>query len=285
MNTIFEYTDYRKYLHDYYIFQKARDSSFSHRYFLSKAGLKGPNFLKNVIDGKRNLSQTSIKKFAQAMQLSKKEEKYFTYLVLFNQAKVTTDKQKYFLLLSNFSSRSQAQAIQKNQFEYFSNWYTIVIREYIHAYNFYDNYQELVNRITPRITIPQAKRSVTLLQKLGIIVLGDDGYYKVVERNLSTGPEVNDISVYNYYKSILDISKKAIDTVPRDARYYRSIMGSFSEEAFHKIKIEMDTMRKRILDIINQDQHAKKVYHIGMQLFPMCSEESKKEKKRSNNHE
>ncbi len=283
MDTIFEYTDYRKYLQDYYIHQKARNSSFSHRYFLSRAGLKGPNFLKNVIDGKRNLSQTSIRKFAQAMKLPKKEEKYFTCLVLFNQAKTTTDKQKHFLLLSNFSCKSQVQALQKKQFEYFSNWYTIAIREYIHAYNFFDNYEKMVNKITPKISIPQAKKSVKLLQKLGIIIPGEDGYYKVVERNLSTGPDVNDISVYNYYKSVFDISKKAMDTFPRDSRYYRSIMGSFSEEAFHKIKIELDTMRKKIIDIIDQDPYEKKVYHIGMQLFPMCIEENRK--KRSKDHE
>lgn len=278
MNTIFEYTDYRKYLQDYYIYKKAQDSSFSHRYFLSQAGLKGPNFLKNVIDGKRNLSRETIGKFAKVMGLSRREDKYFKFLVLFNQAKSRKDKEKYFLLLSEFSGRSQVQEIQKNQFEYFSNWYTIAIREYIHAYKFYDNYEKLVSRITPRITIPQAKNSVKLLCKLGIITLGDDGYYKVTERNLSTGPEVNDISAYNYYKSIFDISKSAMDTVPRDSRYYRSIMGSFSEEAFHKIKIELDTMRKRIIDIIDSDTQDKKVYHIGMQLFPMSAESDDKKK-------
>jgi uncharacterized protein (TIGR02147 family) len=276
MDTLFEYTDYRKYLKDYYISQKARDSSFSHRYFLSQAGLKGPNFLKNVMDGKRNLSQASIGKFARVMKLSKREKKYFTFLVLFNQAKTTADKQKYFLLLSEFSRRSHVQTIQKNQFEYFSNWYTIAIREYIHAYKFLDNYDELVNTITPRVTIPQAKRSVKLLRKLGIITTGEDGYYKVTERNLTTGPEVNDISAYNYYKSMFDISREAMDTVPRESRYYRSIMGSFSEDAFHKIKIELDTMRKRIIDIIDNDTQEKKVYHIGMQLFPMSVKKGEK---------
>src|SRR3989339_1594720 len=119
MRPLFDYVDYREFLKDYYEFKKLTQAGFSHRYFLAKAGLKGPNFLKNVIDRKKSLSSISIPQFAKALELNKKESEYFAALVLFNQAKQISRKQFYFNQLSEFATQSNAQQIQKNQMAYF----------------------------------------------------------------------------------------------------------------------------------------------------------------------
>ncbi|MGE0616139.1 MAG: TIGR02147 family protein, partial [Bacteriovoracia bacterium] len=41
---LFEYTDYRKYLEDYYNFKKATDPGFSYRSFAKAAGFTSSNF-------------------------------------------------------------------------------------------------------------------------------------------------------------------------------------------------------------------------------------------------
>lgn len=280
MYSIFEYTDYRQYLADYYKCMKSVDPSFSYRIFLTKAGLKGPNFYKEVVDGKKNLSPASIEKFTRALELSKRKKQYFTNLVLFNQAKTAAKKQKYFTELSGFARRSPVQKIQKNQYEYFSKWYNVTIREYIHSHKFKADYKKLVNDIVPKISIRQAQNAVKLLEELGLIARGKDGFYKVTDPIISTGPEINGIGAYTYHKSMLDNSKKALDAFSSDKRYFRSISGSFSEEAFQKIKLELDNARKRILDVIAEDANEKKVYHVGMQLFPMQRVNKKRGKKR-----
>jgi uncharacterized protein (TIGR02147 family) len=269
MDSIFNYTDYRQFLADYYQYRKAEDASFSYRSFLAKAGLKGPNFYREVVDGKKNLSPASIEKFAKALELSKREAEYFACLVLFNQAKTAARKQKYFEELSGFVRRSPVQKIQKSQYEYFSKWYNVTIREYIYSHKFKGDYETLVEQIVPKISVRQAQKAVELLEELGLIKKGKDGYYKVTDPIISTGTEINGIGAYSYHKAMLDNSKKALDTFKGDKRYFRAISGSFSEGAFQKIKLELDNARKRILDIIAEDTNDKKVYHIGMQLFPM----------------
>lgn len=269
MDSIFNYTDYREYLRDYYTHKKAEDSSFSYRSFLAKAGLAGPNFYREVAEGKKNLSRPSIEKFAFALELSKREAQYFTSLVLFNQAKTAAHKQKYFTELSTFERRSAVQKIQKSQYEYFSKWYNVAIREYIHSHRFDGNYEMLVDEIVPRISVRQAQLAVELLEQLGLVKKADDGYYTVTDPIISTGPEINHIGGYTYHKAMLDNSKKALDTFDAESRYFRSMAGSFSDAAYQKIKLELDNARKRILDIIAGDTDEKKVYHIGMQLFPL----------------
>lgn len=284
MKTLFEYTDYRKYLKDYYQTKKLTEKGFSHRVFLNRAGLTGPNFLKNVIDNKKNLSPASIKKFAKALELNKDELKYFTNLVLFCQAKKIPEKRKYFNKLSEFATKSEAQTIQKNQMEYFSHWYNIVVREHIHAHGFSGNFKELANALYPQITENQARKAVELLTELDMIYCDSEGNYYLREHIITTGPELKSIGARAYHKNMIQISEKAIDDIPLEKRYYRTITGSYSEETFEKIKLEVDKARERILDLIKEDEGAKKVFQINMQLFPLETE-PKRRKKGSSHHD
>ena len=57
---IFEYTDYRKYLKDYYETKKKKNKSFSYQQFANNAGFKTKTFLFNVIQGGKPVSKKSI---------------------------------------------------------------------------------------------------------------------------------------------------------------------------------------------------------------------------------
>ncbi|HUI92451.1 MAG TPA: TIGR02147 family protein [Chitinivibrionales bacterium] len=270
MKPIFEYTDFRKYLSDYYHYKKETSPGFSHRLFLGKAGMSGPNFLKNVIDGKKNLSPSSIKKFSTALGLAKKETKFFSLLVQYNQAKTSEKKQRFFTGLSQFSHRSEIQKIRKDQYNYLSDWRNIAVREYIHAHKFLDDYSFLAKAITPKISPRQAKKSVELLLSLGLIRTGADGHYEVSDRIISTGTDINSLAARELHKAMMEISCGALDSIPADRQYFRTIIGSFSDNAFGMIKLELDATRKKMLDLIAADNGSpKKVHAFGMQLFPM----------------
>jgi uncharacterized protein (TIGR02147 family) len=269
MKPLSEYTDYRKFLADYYQQKKLTRPGFSYRYFLRQAGIKGPSFLKEVIDAKKNLSGSGIKGFARALELDKKDTEYFHYLVLYNQAKKVSIKQRFFLKLSALRSDSITGIVTKEQFEYFSHWYNVAVREYIHAHEFLDDYASMVRAITPKITRQQAQKAVKLLGRLGLIKTGNNGYYIVSDPIISFDAEVENISAHNVHKSMQAISALALDAFPKEQRYFRTVIGSFSEDAFHKIRMELDGARKRILDIINDDAGERKIYHVGMQLYPL----------------
>lgn len=278
---IYGYTNYRKYLKDYYRFMKENDSSFSYKTFLLKAGLSGPNFYREVSEGKKNLSPASSQKFAKALNLSKKEGQYFESLVLFNQAKTAKKKQQYFEILTTFENSASLYEIPVKHYRYFSDWYNLTIREYIHANKFDGNFEKLLDDITPKISLRQAKNAVDLLEDLKLISRGSDGTYFLTEPMLSTGNDVKQIGIYAFYKSMLDISKKALDTFKSEDRYFRSMTGSFSDEAAHLIKLELDNARKKILNIIEEDEGRKKVHQIGMQFFPMQKDRMRKRKKKN----
>ena len=74
---VLHYSNYRTFLQDYYEFKKAEQPVFSHRYFAQKAGITSPNYLKLVMDGKRNLTKKTLLKFAAALGLKGMRAEFF----------------------------------------------------------------------------------------------------------------------------------------------------------------------------------------------------------------
>src|SRR3954465_13106998 len=99
LKSIFDYTDYRRYLREYYAWAKTNKRGFSHRAFMAKAEMSGPNYFKRVMEGVHNLTENSIPKFAAALELTDSEGEYFKHLVYFNQARTLEEKDKFFGVL------------------------------------------------------------------------------------------------------------------------------------------------------------------------------------------
>src|SRR5258706_2599512 len=93
---IYTYTDYRKFLADYYREQKARDPKFSNRYFSQKIGYNSSGFFSDVLSGKKNLTGPVLLKLARALKLKKGEEEYFINLVNFNQARTIDERNRFY---------------------------------------------------------------------------------------------------------------------------------------------------------------------------------------------
>jgi hypothetical protein len=100
MPNVFEYTDYRKFLADWYNYKKNANHAFSYNGFAQKAGFKNKGFFHTVIHDKRNLTKSSLVKVVQAVGLTKNEADYFENLVFFNQATDLKDRNYFYEKLS-----------------------------------------------------------------------------------------------------------------------------------------------------------------------------------------
>ena len=74
-----EYMDYRLFLADFYLAKKHLTRTairpYSYSIFSAAADIKSPNYLKMIIEAKRNLSPDMVVKFAKACQLSKAQRR------------------------------------------------------------------------------------------------------------------------------------------------------------------------------------------------------------------
>jgi hypothetical protein, TIGR02147 len=267
MPDIFEYYNYRDFLRDYYTEQKAKNPAVSYNYLAIKAGFKTKSFIPHVIEGKKNLSKDSIYKLAKALKLEKKAFSYFEDLVAFNQAK-TLEQRNYFIAkLSEYNRRNTARVVQKQQFDFYSKWYHNTIRELVTLIDFKDDFRVLAKKVRPAITPKQARESVMLLVKLGLIVK-KKGRYVQADRAITTGDEIMSLAIENFHVQNLVLAADSVSLCPLEERDISSLVVGLSPKGFKTIKEEIRLFRKRLVDIVDLDEPAEKVYTINFQLLP-----------------
>jgi uncharacterized protein (TIGR02147 family) len=272
MRSVFEYIDYRKFLNDYYAFKKNTSRAFSYRYFSAKAGFASPVFLKLVIEGQRNLSRASIEKFCAALGLTKKESMYFKNLVLFEQAKTADEKQEHYAVLRSIENAVSEKALEADQYDYFSNWYNIVIRELVTLFNFKDNFVLLGQSVSPSVSAREAEKSVELLRRLHLIKKRADGSYEQTDSAITTNGDIGLMAVRQFNKEMVLLAAKTIDVVTRDKRNVSGITVGISPVMYKIICTEIAAFKDRIVSLVRRDEVSSSVYQLNIQLFPVSQD-------------
>jgi uncharacterized protein (TIGR02147 family) len=269
MKAIFEYFDYRAFLRDYYSVKKSQNRYFSYRFFARKAAIKSPVFFKEVAEGKKNLSRGMIEKFSVALQLSEKEAAYFKYLVLFDQAKTGKEKQDYYCNLRSMENAKSEKALNADQYDYFSTWYNVVIRELVTLFDFKDNFEDLAAAVRPRIKAREAKTAVELLLKLCLIRKRSNGSYEQVDTAITVQSGVAALAVRNFNKTMAQHAVAAIEGLPKTERSISGITIGISPAMYDIINAEIAAFKDRIVTLVGRDEKCDRVYQFNMQLFPM----------------
>lgn len=269
MINIFEYTDYRKYLVDYLEKEYERNPHFSHRYFAQKAGFSSSGLLSNVVKGRRNLTDSLIGKFVKALKLNKKEEIYFEALVRFNQSSTLDDKNRYYERMLQVSPL-KAKIISRDCHEFYSQWWFSAIRELLSYYRFKDDFGELARQLDPQISVEQAKSAIKILEKLKMIEIGEDGYYRQISSVITTG-EQNERSLYiqNFQKTTIDLAGEALVRHNKKFRDISTLTLTFSADSFQKAKQEIEAVQRKLLKLAQEDLSVDSVYQINFQMFPL----------------
>ena len=271
MKHLYEYMNYRDYLRDSYDEKKRDHPFYSFRLFSQKAGFSSPNFLKLVIDAKRNLSKESVFKFSKALSHNKKEAEYFENLVFFNQSKTLEEKNAYLSKLMKYRRKSDPKKIEESEYSYYSEWYHPVIRELVTAIDFKGDYKTLGHAVIPPISPVEAEKSVKLLLDLAFIEKTDNGRYAKSTATLTTGPLVRSIAVANYHKAMMQRASESIERFPSNQRDISSLTLSVSGETMGAMIEKLREFRKELLDIAEADKNPGMAVQINFQLFPLSA--------------
>jgi len=266
--SVFDYTDYRRFLKAYYEYQKRKNPAFSYRYFALKTKVNSSGLLKNVIDGKRGLGRGLIVRYAEAMKLKKKEAEYFECLVDFNEARTVEEKRIFFERLLALR-KPEAHQVQASQFEVYSKWYYTAVRELIGMTPFRGDYAALARALDPAIRPDQAERAIRVLEEAQLIVKDAQGRYRQAQPLITTGPEVESVSVAHYQIACMDLAKEAIDRHDAARRDISTLTLSLSSEGFAMLKEEIVSFRKKLLSLERIFLAPDRVYQLNMQFFPL----------------
>ncbi|MBI2067209.1 MAG: TIGR02147 family protein [Deltaproteobacteria bacterium] len=268
MPDIFNYLNYRHYLKDYYSEKKGKKGShFSFRSFSRLAGLSSPNFLKLVIEGKRNLGGDGIQSFIKGLRLNKEESVFFEDLVHFNQATTDEERNQHYQRLSRSRRYRQVKQIEKDYFVYFSRWYYAAIRELVLLPEFKEDPIWIASKLAPAITPNEARVAIELLLELGFIKRDKNGKLTQSERNITTEREVASLAIKNFHRQMIEKAAESIEKTSHEKRDISSLTVALSKEKFEETKRRIQEFRRELNVLLSEEGKADSVYQINFQIF------------------
>jgi uncharacterized protein (TIGR02147 family) len=266
---ISSYLDYRQFLRDFYVAQKAKSAAFSHRAFSRRAGLRSSNYLGLVMKGERDLSSEMAPRFARACGLVKGELELFCELVAFGQAKTTEEKQRALTRLARFRRFREAHRLLGEQTAYHEHWYMPAIRELASLPSFREDPAWIAARLEPSISERQAQDALETLQRLGLLVRDADGRLRQAQSLVTTGPGPLGHQVFVYHHAMIDLAKRALDQLPREERDISSLTLSIGPDTLPVLKQRLFELRQELLQLAELERAPQRVVQLNLQLFPL----------------
>jgi uncharacterized protein (TIGR02147 family) len=267
---IFEYIDFRKYLQEYYSRRKSVDPAFSHSYICHRLGqANSKSYFNNVIKGRAVITPTFIDRFIELLELKPDEAKYFRALVNYNQTMSPHEKEFFFDQLVRLN-RTPRKVVDRNAYEYYKEWYHAPIRALLDIIDFKDDYKVLASRLYPSISIKQARDSVNLLKRTGMITKNSRGFWKPTDKVIVSGDFMKDALVKQFQMKCLEHGKTVLASESDLGQRTITLTLSLSDEARSRITQRMEQFKSEIRSIVHKDEKpASRVFHLNLNLFPM----------------
>lgn len=269
-----DYVNYREFLNDFLEFKRSQKiglRKYSYSDFAAAADLKSPQYLKLIIESKRNLSEDGIEKFAKALGLSKKDSEHFSCLVKYNQA--TEPKERYHHLQKLSIHRApNAQSLKS------PHWLKVIVYSICDGIGGAYTVTDFKKILKDRCKIQDLQKCLDemveekVLQLIHGVSKDLNHYQKAEGSRLSTDIPLEIIKQIQSDLLFLGLESLFIDdSTQRD-------LGSFSvaltKKEFEMVKFEIRKFRKNLLkDLLIQREKSPgdRVYQVQFQVFPVTA--------------
>lgn len=275
------YMDYRKFLSDFYLFK--RDSTkndlrpYSPAMFSAAADIKSPNYLKMVIDGKRNLSADMISKFAKATQMNKVESQDFRWLVMYNQATEPSERNILLKALSDHRVESQLKSgeIDRKTWDKVPSWIAWILYAMIDQADVKFEAESLRSLLRNKASVDEIAQALKSLTDSGEVKMDESTGRLVKARQLIESPE--DIPVALVRKLQSQLMYLGMESLFQDGpteREFGSATLSLTQAEFEELRFKLRQLRKaaqKETAVKRAGQMGDRVYQLNLQLYPVTN--------------
>ncbi len=269
---IYDYVDYRTFLADSLNYIQSKNPKYSATAFVRQAGF-GENsrgYFNLIMSGKRNLSSSTILGFAKTIKLNEKETFHFENLVHYNQAETEKVKALHFERISKSmkGKKSAAFELLKSQYNYFSHWYLVAIRELVAVKDFKEDFDWISKKLRNKISKKEMNEAISDLINLGLLKRNANGKLEQSEEFVKfTDNSMNYTVVNALHSQFLDKAKESLSEDQYKDRSASCVVIATEKENFDKIREEIKAFREHILNKYGTNSgNLDCVLNLGIQL-------------------
>lgn len=269
------YLDYRLYLATLYERCKRELSPYSYGKFADHLGFGATTVMHQIVSGRRPLTTKAAERIVKALGLTGMERRYFLALVEYGNAKNAARRTALFETMLDLKRNTLPTELDKDVLSYFSEWYHPVIRELAGTKSFKSDPEWISRRVTPRLRPEQARESMALLERLGLIVFDEGrGRHVQTQKRVSTGSRVQGMALVGYHQAMIDLGKDALTRIPGKQRDISSMTLNVDESTLARLKDMIHAFQLQLLDEAERTS-GDEVVQVNIQLFPFTAPGSK----------
>lgn len=262
---IHQFLDFRIYLKevcDFHLFKTGK----SLRALSRDLGFKSHASLKLIFDGKRNLSDKSLKKFIDFFELNKTEAEVLRTLIALEHSKSPDEQEKYISRIKQLSKKGSELEDELSYFEFFAKWYYVAIYEYLPL-----EWREIkVSELSKHIGISssECQKALKLLEKISLIKRDGD-FLKKREEVIRTPEFVENLVINRYHRQMASKALDHIETFGNQHCNLGALTIDLSEESFKEFADDLASFRRRMNSKYSGRRKTGKVFQANLHLFPL----------------
>ena len=267
MKEIIEYTDYRKFIQDYYD-ERKRSSAFSWHAFAQKAGFSSDVYLKYVCEGKKNLSVGSAGSVANAMGLVGFEYDYFVLMVSYAHAKSDEAKRAAFEERCALANAHKMRVLGSEEFDYFKSWKNSVIRE-LAPHMPGAKPLEIARACKQKISAAEVSETLEFLVKAKLLKKDKSGNYHQTDKAIKmASADAVSVAARELQRQMGEFAIQSLG-LPLSERVMSGYTLGLTDRAYERIKKEIEDFYRCVVAIATEEDETDRVYRLNLQLFPM----------------
>lgn len=271
---IYQYCDFRHYLHDLLQFKKnAENPKYSYRKFATLCGFESEAGIRLLMSGRRSLTKPRLLHMANTLPLSEAEKEYFLDLVRWNQADNIQDTVRYFDRLSRHLMRHYVTDLSGDYAELLlMKWYYIVVREMALLENFKPDPEWISHRLADMISPEEAQEALDLLLRAEFLKKEGDRFV-AIDKNVTLESGIAQRMLDMLHVQTICTSLKAMkDLTPVD-REIHSLTISLDQDNFDKLRRYLRDCIAAFMTEANRVTLPKHVYQCNLQFFKLTRDE------------
>lgn len=268
--SVFEYSDYRIYLRDFYEFQKQKQASYSFRVFARKAKLSSPNYLKLVMDGVRPITKKTLPRFVEGLGLMDGQAEYFKALVSFQEGVEPKEKAYWIeqMVLIRTQSLRKSVEIDHKRSQILRSWRHWAVRELVTLKEFKEEGTWMSSRLKGKVTAQEAIESLNLLLELEFLKR-KNGKLVLSDPLISTKDEISSLLLKNLHRQFLSLAEQSLFSDPLSEREFSGLTIALPLSKVSLFKEEIKNFRKNLNKIFTKEDENDEVYQLSIGFFPL----------------
>lgn len=267
---IFQYHDYRVFLHDWMAFMKTDSPKFSLRKLAEEVGLS-PAYLSLVLSQKRVLTAQTADQVASNLALEASERSYFKKLVQLSESRSQEQRLKAFQKIKRFQKYSKTNVKEVEAFNYLSKWYYVAIRELAAHADFKGDVRWIQKQLSKHVPATEIRKALNFLVEHGFLAKAN-GKFTIPNRDVDCLGGIFSLSLNQFHKDILKMASEAIDEVSKERRYLTGYTFLVSDESYKQLTDILEETKEKIRELEKSDSGragTKSVYHVELAAIPM----------------